>query len=94
MLKIILQSLPDANPPVYKLMKNIDIQALDVQRLQHKWVSFTLPKGRCWLVLIRPSTLLQPAAAHKRDYEGTRDAASSGLSRVGRVGGVVGMLGV
>ena len=39
-------------------------------------------------------TLLQPAAAHKRDYEGTRAAASSGLSRVGMVGGVVGMLGV
>ena len=39
-------------------------------------------------------TLLQPGAADKRDYEGTRAAASSGLSRVGRVGGVVGMLGV
>ena len=39
-------------------------------------------------------TLLQPGAADKRDYEGTRAAAFSGLSRVGRVGGVVGMLGV
>ena len=39
-------------------------------------------------------TLLQPGAADKRDYEGPRAAASSGLSRVRRVGGVVGMLGV
>ena len=40
------------------------------------------------------STLLQPGAADKRDYEGARAAASSCLSRVARVGGVVGMLGV
>ena len=39
-------------------------------------------------------TLLQPGAADKRDYEGARAAASSGLSWVRRVGGVVGMLGV
>ena len=44
------------------------------------------PRGEC--------TLPQPGAADKRDYEGTRAAASSCLSRVGRVSGVVGMLGV
>ena len=42
----------------------------------------------------KPTTLLQPGAADKRDYEGARAAASSGLSWVRRVGGVVGMLGV
>ena len=49
--------------------------------------------GLLQLVVVH-STLLQPGAADKRDYEGTRAAASSCLSRVGRVGGVVGMLGV
>ena len=43
---------------------------------------------------LRHHTLLQPGAADKRDYEGARAAASSGLSWVRRVGGVVGMLGV
>ena len=42
----------------------------------------------------RSLSLLQPGAADKRDYEGPRAAASSSLSRVRRVGGVVGMLGV
>ena len=45
-------------------------------------------------IMLYRDTLLQPGAADKRDYEGTRAAASSCLSRVGRVGGVVGMLGV
>ena len=45
--------------------------------------------------LVHPSTTLpQPGAADTGHSEGTRAAASSGLSRVGRVGGVVGMLGV
>ena len=48
----------------------------------------------CVCVAQTHSTLPQPGAADTAHSEGTRAAASSGLSGVGRVGGVVGMLGV
>ena len=45
-------------------------------------------------IFLPVNTLLQPGAADKQDYGGARAAASSGLSWVRMVGGVVGMLGV
>ena len=95
----ILLSADDAGSKVYRRLLTGILSSDPSESLHIGKVS--LEKGKSapntpWgVAVIRfVFTLLQPGAADKRDYEGTRAAASSCLSRVGRVGGVVGMLGI
>ena len=69
---------------VYGMLIAVQVQCAALSTVNSLTIPSTRPR----------STQPQPGAAEKRDYEGTRAAASSCLSGVGRVGGVVGMLGV